>query len=93
MQGRRARPRESLGPESLKCLERGYAESGAELAVASPTTEGDLIVSHFRITPHAASLQIFIDATRDKYGGGNWQESACPLPQREPTVLAACVGP
>lgn len=83
---------ESLRPEALKCLERGYAESGAELAVASPTTEGDLIVSHYRITPRAASLQIFVDATRDKFGGGNWEESSCPLPQGADSI-AACLGP
>ena len=83
---------ESLGPEALECLERGYAENGAELAVASPTTEGDLIVSHFRITPNAASLQIFIDTTRDTDGGGNWQASACPLPQGVDSI-AACLGP
>ncbi|MGF9662677.1 hypothetical protein AAIH25_12485 [Arthrobacter crystallopoietes] len=82
---------ERLGPEALKCLERGYAEDGAELAVALPTVEGDMLVSHYRVTPRTPSLQVFHDATRDKFGSGEWTESSCPLPQGAESI-AACLG-
>jgi hypothetical protein len=82
---------EEPGPDGLDCLKRGYADDGAELAVARPTVEGDMIVSHFRVAPHAPSLQIFHDATRDKFGSGKWEESVCPLP-RGVDSIAACLG-
>jgi hypothetical protein len=80
-----------LGSEALECLERGYGAEGAELAVAKPTVEGDMVVSHFRVNPHAPSLQIFFDATRDKFGSGTWTGSSCPLPEGRDSI-AACLG-
>lgn len=80
-----------LGSEALECLERGYAGNGAELAVASPTVEGDMVVSHYRITRDARTLQIYHDATRDKFGSGAWTAASCPLPQGRDSI-AACLG-
>lgn len=80
-----------LGSEALECLERGYAGNGAELAVASPTVEGDMVVSHYRITPNAPALQIFHDATGDKFGSGEWTAASCPLPRGQDSI-AACLG-
>lgn len=79
------------GPGGLECLKRGYASNGAELAVARPTVEGDMIVAYFRVAPHAPSLQIFHDATRDRFGNGKWGESLCPLPLGADSI-AACLG-
>ncbi|WP_336712355.1 hypothetical protein [Arthrobacter sp. USHLN218] len=80
-----------LGPEAIACLERGYAGNGAELAVASPTVEGDMVVRHVRVTRHGPSLQIYHDATRDKFGSGEWTAASCPLPQGQDSI-AACLG-
>lgn len=82
---------EEPGPEGLECLKRGYVNDGAELAVARPTVEGDMIVSYFRVTAHAPSLQIFQDLTRDKFGNGKWDESVCSLPNGADSI-ALCIG-
>ncbi|GLB67116.1 hypothetical protein AHIS1636_15550 [Arthrobacter mangrovi] len=80
-----------LGAEALECLERGYTENGAELAVARPTVEGDMVVRYARVTTHAPALQLFHDSTRDKFGSGEWTEASCPLPQGQDSI-AACLG-
>lgn len=80
-----------LGSEALECLERGYAGNGAELAVAAPTVEGDMVVRYARVATHAPALQLFHDSTRDKFGSGEWTEASCPLPQGQDSI-AACLG-
>jgi hypothetical protein len=82
---------EGPGSEGLECLKRGYANDGAELAVARPTAEGDMIVSYFQIMTHSPSLQIFRDTTRDKFGSGKWEEAVCSLPHGADSI-AACIG-
>lgn len=82
---------EEIGSKALECLKRGYGENGAELAVASPTVEGDMLVRHFRVTAHAPLLRIFLYATRDSFGSGQWEESVCPLPAGADSI-PVCVG-
>jgi hypothetical protein len=84
---------EKTGPEALECLERGYGAEGAELAAATPTVEGDMLVSYFRIMPGAAALQVFHDSTREKFGSGRWKESSCPLPEGHAGTRPAWAGP
>ena len=53
------------------------ARAGAELAISTPTTEGDPIVNYVRVNPDGTS-KVFIDPTADKFGGGQgWMFSTC----------------
>jgi hypothetical protein len=60
---------------SIACLV-GSAATGHELVVESPTTEGDPIVRYFRAGPDIDGVEVFEDATADRFGGG-WHRSVC----------------
>lgn len=80
------------GPEGLECLQHGYLNDGAELAIARSTVEGDMVVSFHRVEAGAPELQTFHDATRDRFGSGAWEEFTCPLPAGADSI-AGCIGP
>jgi len=42
-----------------------------------PTTEGDLIV-YYRVGPAIDGLEVFRDATHDKFGQQAWSHELCP---------------
>ena len=60
---------------SIACLS-ATPDEGRELVVVSPTTEGDRIVRYFRTGPDIEGVEIFEDATADRFGGG-WHHSFC----------------
>lgn len=60
---------------AFDCLD-GARDTGAELAVVMPTTEGDPIVTYYRVGPNIQGMDIFSDMTLDAYGGG-WQVQHC----------------
>ena len=60
---------------SVACVEKAGPE-GAELAVVQPTTEGDPIVTFYRVGPTIDGIEIWDDATRDTFGGG-WHRAIC----------------
>lgn len=70
-------PGQSVPEGAADCLFAG-ADSGAELRVRSPTTEGDPIYTYYRRLPGEAGLDLMSDATRDRYGGDGWQWVTCP---------------
>jgi hypothetical protein len=70
------RPGASLPAERIACLSSTPGE-GRELIVVSRTTEGDPIVRYFRTGPDLAGVEIFEDATADRFGGGGWRHSFC----------------
>lgn len=51
--------------------------SGAELARASMTDEGDVVVRYYRAVPGASGVEVFVDATRDKFGSSRWLQARC----------------
>lgn len=64
-----------IPPERIRCLAATPAE-GRELVIESRTTEGDPIVRYYRTGPDVDGVEIFEDATRDRFGGG-WHRSLC----------------
>ena len=52
--------------------------AGAELAVTSLTTEGDRIVTCYRVVPGRPGLEVFTDSTADKFAGTGWSYARCP---------------
>ncbi|MBN0041792.1 hypothetical protein JN535_16650 [Cellulosimicrobium cellulans] len=68
---------ESVPDDAYRCLDDAAA-TGAELVVTLPTTEGDPIVNYYRVGPGIEGLEIFVDATRDTYGSGQWAHLRCP---------------
>ena len=68
-----------LPPTSSSCLFSDAAEEdGAELVVTAPTTEGDPIRTHYRRLPGEPGLEVLVDSTDDRYGGGTWERRSCP---------------
>lgn len=61
--------------EAFDCLNNGF-DSGAEMVVVQPTTEGDPVVTYYRVGPGVEGVDIFADMTADRYGGG-WQVLHC----------------
>jgi hypothetical protein len=60
---------------SVACIEQAGPE-GAELGIVQPTTEGDPIVTFYRVGPGIPGIEIWDDATRDAFGGG-WHLTRC----------------
>ena len=71
-------PGETVPDDAVECLFTGGTDSGAELLVRSPTTEGDPIYTYYRRLPGQAGLDLMSDATRDQYGEGGWTWVTCP---------------
>jgi hypothetical protein len=58
-----------------ECMNAAF-ESGAELAVVQPTTEGDPIVTFYRVGPSIRGMDVITDSTLDTYGFG-WLVQRC----------------
>ncbi|WP_284292442.1 hypothetical protein [Luteimicrobium album] len=67
----------ALPADALACLAAG-AHDGAELTVGSYITEGDLIVSYYRVGPGIDGIEVITDATRDAFGPREWRLDRCP---------------
>ena len=76
-----------IPPARIRCL-AATPSQGRELVVESPTTEGDPIVRYYRTGPDLNGVDIFVDATRDRFGGG-WQHSLCRSGQIDQTGACA----
>jgi hypothetical protein len=66
----------ALPAQRIACLSSTPGE-GRELIVVSRTTEGDPIVRYFRTGPALAGVEIFEDATADRFGDHAWHHSFC----------------
>lgn len=64
---------ESIPQQAIDCMKETAA---AELAVTSPTTEGDPIVTYYRVD--ARGLEIWTDSTRDQWSNSGWTLETCP---------------
>jgi hypothetical protein len=65
----------TIAAASIECLV-GTPTAGRELVVVERTTEGDPLVRWYRTGPRIAGVEIFEDATADRFGGG-WHRSSC----------------
>lgn len=64
-------------PAARRCFVDGNAASRPVVFVAEQTTvEGDPIVTIYRSGPSGA-VEVFYDATRDKFGSGKWEHQQC----------------
>lgn len=66
---------EELPPDAVACLMR--ATSTAELAWATPTTEGDPIVSFAQVSSAFDGAHIYRTSTFDDFGQDGWVAFAC----------------
>lgn len=62
----------------LDCMASAAGGVGAEFALAQPTSEGDYIVTFYRVGPAISGVDVFVDATRDQFGKQEWREGSCP---------------
>ncbi len=60
---------EQVPVDAWACLDDAFG-TGAELVVTAPTTEGDPVVTYYRVGPGIDGLEILTDASGDRYGGG-----------------------
>lgn len=51
----------------------------AELTVETPTSEGDPIITYYRVLPDGTT-EAYVDATGDTYGSGGWAFTSCDQP-------------
>jgi hypothetical protein len=59
------------------CLLEAYEDgSPAEMISTQPTIEGDPITRYIRVHENGV-VEIFVDATRDQFGSGEWERLQC----------------
>ncbi|QNE46386.1 hypothetical protein F1C58_05320 [Glaciihabitans sp. INWT7] len=68
---------DTVPPGAIRCMDEAAGKSGAELSISSPTTEGDAIISYFRVGPEIDGIDQFVDATRDSFGPRRWTYQHC----------------
>ncbi|HEX5040256.1 MAG TPA: hypothetical protein VFW95_08995 [Candidatus Limnocylindria bacterium] len=63
--------------DARRCLLAAYdAGEGAELISTRPTEEGDPVTTYYRVHENG-TVEIFVDATRDRFGGQRWSRYRC----------------
>jgi len=68
---------QGLNVEGRTCLLSAFqAGDGAELVSTSATEEGDPITTYYRVHENG-TVEIFVDATRDRFGAQRWQRYRC----------------
>lgn len=67
----------SVDDASWACLDAAW-DTGAELSVMTPTTEGDPTYQYYRVGPGIDGLEVYRDTTSDTYGNGRWSHDVCP---------------
>jgi len=69
---------EQLPAHAVDCMDSAIGRLDAELAVVSPTDEGDPIVAFYRTSADAPGVERFTDSEFDKYRSEIWSHEACP---------------
>lgn len=68
---------EEIPDAAVACMRSAMLGAGGELAVVRPTTEGDPIVTFYRVGPGIRGATVFTDMSHDRYGGGGWDIVSC----------------
>ena len=72
------------------CLTAGV-EGGAELVIVRSTTEGDPIITYYRVGPGIDGVETFTDTSFDSFGSGDWERTTCaPGDAPDAGVLGDC---
>ena len=80
---------ETLPPEAWDCLAERL-ETGAEIVLAQPTTEGDPIITYYRVGPGIDGMEYFTDPTFDTWGADAWEHMLCAI-ETDPLSVVNCV--
>lgn len=59
-------------------MDAAIGKRNVELAVSSPTTEGDPIITFYRTSADASGVEMFSNGEYDKFGAGDWIQATCP---------------
>ena len=66
-----------MNVQARRCLLAAYqAGAGAELISTQVSVEGDPIRRFIRVHENG-TVELFVDATRDRYGSGEWERYRC----------------
>ena len=66
-----------LNVEARTCLLAAFrAGDGAELISTQATEEGDPVTRYYRVHENG-TVEIFVDATRDRFGSQRWERYRC----------------
>lgn len=76
-------------PEAWDCL-AGGVDDGAEVTIVRPTTEGDPIITYYRVGPEIDGMEYFTDPTLDKFGADTWEHMLCAV-GTHPLDVVNCV--
>ncbi|WP_432534891.1 hypothetical protein [Kineococcus arenarius] len=76
-QGQASEEQAAAAPWEACLLSAGAQRDGAEVRVTSLTTEGDPITTYYRRAPGGGGVEVFIDATADSFGSGEWEQLRC----------------
>ena len=67
----------ALNAEARACLLEAFETGhGAEIISTDTTIEGDPITSYIRVHENGV-IEIFVDATQDRFGSGEWERLRC----------------
>lgn len=69
---------EQIAAEALDCMDAAVGKRNVELAVSSPTTEGEPIIVFYRTSTNSDGVEIFVNGEYDKFGSRDWSHSVCP---------------
>ena len=68
---------DTLNAAARACLLEAFESGrGAEIISTQATIEGDPITRYIRVHDNGV-VEIFIDATRDRFGSGEWERLVC----------------
>ncbi|MCU1623279.1 MAG: hypothetical protein JWL79_2124 [Frankiales bacterium] len=77
-----------LPSSAHSCMASAIAGAGAELGVSRNTDEGDPVITYYRVSSQL--VEIFTDATRDKFGSGEWSVETCASLDPETLQATGC---
>jgi len=80
---------ELLPSDAASCMNAAIGATNAELAVITPTTEGDPIVTFYRTSADSPGFELYVNGSYDRYGAGEWAHLTCP--STDISVLNGCV--
>ncbi|MBB4855463.1 hypothetical protein HNP40_002865 [Mycobacteroides chelonae] len=70
--------REDLPAAQRDCMNNARASGrGGELTVVQPTIEGHPITTYYRVFSPDQRLEVFVDASTDRYGSSGWSHFFC----------------
>lgn len=68
---------EQIPIDAVDCIDTAIGTLDTELAVGSPTTEGDPIVALYRTSTDTPGVQISTDTAFDRFGPKTWTHQNC----------------